>query len=404
MIKKSIFYMLLTYVMLFLNVILNLVFIRSLPVVTLGNLAIAKVWMQAADYTHLGTRFAIDRYVPVEDALTGEHIFLLSIWLSLLISFLLFIFTWFIYGFDCLIFSFIFAGLIIALGNIIKSYARAKGEVDNMLKSVFFIQLLPLAFIVGAFLIFESPLLLFFYGLIHFVFFVFYLYFFEVNYSFFLSVSLVKPILIKTWKASALLFSQAIIGFFIVSVDRFIIDFYLGKEALGHYSVIMFAFAALFVVPSVLAEMIFPKIIRQTVDSGRLFYPKELLFIFFPTLVAVFFANYFRDFFIKNFTLYANLLDLIHLATLGILPYAFTAIFFHVLNAMDFRKYLFFSSFIILILYSSLLGYFVLTDIHSIAYFVYAKISIGYAFLLSYLLFFAFLLFNPRTLYKTKKL
>lgn len=65
MFKKGIIYILLNYMIQFLNILFNLLLMKYLNSYQLGSLALAKTWQQFVDYSHLGARFSLDRYIPV---------------------------------------------------------------------------------------------------------------------------------------------------------------------------------------------------------------------------------------------------------------------------------------------------------------------------------------------------
>lgn len=74
-------------------------------------------------------------------------------------------------------------------------------------------------------------------------------------------------------------------------MDRFFIDDSGGREQLGNYSVIIFAFSALMIIPSTCAELLFVKVIRQCSQSGKRLFVKESLIMLVVTLSGVIIAN-----------------------------------------------------------------------------------------------------------------
>ncbi|OXL29746.1 polysaccharide biosynthesis protein, partial [Enterobacter mori] len=140
------------------------------------------------------------------------------------------------------------------------------------------------------------------------------------------------------FKPSLLLFLNAIFTFLYLVMDRFFIDGTGGRDQLGNFSVIIFAFSALMIIPSTCAELLFVKVIKQCSQTGRCLFIKECLIMFSVTLLGVIIANVVMKFFIENFTKYGYLIPELHLATLAVIPFAFTAIYYHVMNGLDLRK------------------------------------------------------------------
>lgn len=58
-------------------------------------------------------------------------------------------------------------------------------------------------------------------------------------------------------------------------MDRFFIDYSNGREELGHYSIILFAFTALMIIPATVAELLFVKIIKQSCEAGKRFFGEK---------------------------------------------------------------------------------------------------------------------------------
>ena len=140
------------------------------------------------------------------------------------------------------------------------------------------------------------------------------------------------------FSASKLLFINSLIIYAFLTVDRFFVDSSLGRDGLGSYTVILFVFSSLFTVPSILSELVFPKVVCQTINSRKIFFWKEMFFILGATFFALVLANFAMFFLLDRYTKYGDMLPLMQMASIGVLPYAFTSIFYHVLNALDKRS------------------------------------------------------------------
>jgi|SRR5690554_2758049 len=336
--KDKFIYVCLSYSIQFLNIVLNLLFIQKLPASTLGDVAIAKIWLQGFDYTHLGTRFALDRFLPVT---SDRNIRLLYLFLSLImvsiLSLLLLVVAILVHYPNKIVFSFCLVGFILALIGVFKAYFRAISDISKVNSLVFFAYLTPLFIaVVAAFHGF-----LFFLWIYPIVFFIFFVSFLIKNLKEFIGIAIYKVILFevayRTFTVSKLLFLNALIIFAFLTVDRFFVDFSLGRVELGNYTVVLFVFSSLFTVPSILSELVFPRVVSQTINNRRVFFWKEMFFILGATCVALILVNIAMFFLLDRYTEYGNMLPLMQIASIGVLPYSFTSIFYHVLNALDKR-------------------------------------------------------------------
>lgn len=364
------------------NVLLNLLFIRSLSLTMLGDIAIAKVWMQAMDYSHLGLRFSLDRYVPVWDRHKSAHLLWICIWLSSFVSGVIIGFALLFTHNTLLILTFCFSGYGIAIATILKNYYRASADTTRMLKTYFICPTIPVlaqtasfyfwgmnGFIIvttatslatGAFLLIKARSLIV-----------------EIRHK-------LGEMLREVSSATITLFINAAVIFLTFSVDRIILNAYTSKEVLGEYSIVLFAFSLLLIIPSTLAEFVFPKVVRTAIHEGKTFYPREILTILIPTAGAVFVAYISAPFLISKLTDYDNLTANIQLVMFGVLPYAVTPILFHVMSAMDMRKSLIMSSCAVLLGYTILLLIGGLHTPQTLEFFTIARTLFGYVLLVAY--------------------
>ncbi|MCE2594065.1 hypothetical protein K6Y31_04470 [Motilimonas cestriensis] len=370
--KSKFLYVGLSYSIQFLNIVLNLIFMQRLPPIILGDLAIAKIWLQAFDYTHLGTRFALDRYLPVTKRDSHRRPYLIfSLCVVLVGSSIVFISSMILERANPIVFSFCIVGITLALFNVIKAYFRAVGGIETVNKLMALLYVLPLTLSVSVAL-YSFSLFIWVYPLS----FSFFLLFFSIKYYSLLldnynlkHFSVIKR---KVSSVSFLLFFNSVCVYASFVVDRFFVDWYLGRVELGLYSVVMFVFASLFTIPSILTELVFPKVVYRVVNERQLFFIREMLFVFLGTAIAVLIANCALYFLVQRFTDYGELLPLMQLASLGVLPYSFIAIFHHVFNALDKRRLLFFSNASLLLIYVLSLSFYY--D-GGLAYFVYLKVA-----------------------------
>jgi O-antigen/teichoic acid export membrane protein len=186
--------------------------------------------------------------------------------------------------------------------------------------------------------------------------------------------------------ATITLFINAVVIFLTFSVDRIILNAYSSKEVLGEYSVVLFAFSLLLIIPSTVAEFIFPKIVRTTVKDGRTFHPREMLTILIPTAMATLAAYVSATYLVPRLIIYGHLVGDIQLVTLGVLPYAVTPILFHVMSALDMRMQLVLSACAVLSAYVLALLWGGAHAADKLEFFTLARVLYGYALLATYAL------------------
>ena len=192
---------------------------------------------------------------------------------------------------------------------------------------------------------------------------------------------------IKTlYKATGLLFMTSLVVFFSSAIDKILLEHYRGSAILGEYSIILFVFATLMVIPGTLAELVFPKIIKKVIATKRIIYFKEMAFIFFPTLLAVIVANLVMNFFISKFTDYSYLLPYLHLISWGVLPYAFVSIMYNTLNALDKRKTILLINSFVLMIYVVCVCAIIYLNTNILLYLVWTRIFYGILLVSVYLM------------------
>lgn len=103
------------------------------------------------------------------------------------------------------------------------------------------------------------------------------------------------------------------------------------------------------------------------------------------TLSGVIIANVVMKFFIENFTKYGHLVPELHLATLAVIPFAFTAIYYHVMNGLDLRKQMVLVSAVVCII---LMAYYCIPIFTTVKFgledYLYGKLFTGWLVLLGY--------------------
>ncbi|KNC91475.1 polysaccharide biosynthesis protein [Trabulsiella odontotermitis] len=387
MFKKSLVYLVLNYAIQFINIALNLLFMRYLSSWHMGSLSLAKTWQQLVDYAHLGTRFSLDRYIPVTE--DRERVIMVASVLifTFLSACIIFIISSISSKGDITVVVLTLCGIGISLVNIIKCYYRACNRINEMLMLVFRCQFIPILAPLTIYLINHNWYSYLFSTLLCYTASILHLLYKERKLFSDISIAAVVDSLKSISSSSAWLFANSIFIFLYLVMDRFFIDYSAGRDILGKYSIITFAFSALMVIPSTCAELLFVKVVKQTCQSGKIFFLKESFIIVGITVAGVLCANLVMEYFIINFTSYEMLIPQIHLATFAVIPFAFTSIYYHVMNGLDLRKQMVYVSgclFISLLIYYSILFFSNIKD--NLNYYLYAKLATGWFIFMGYLL------------------
>lgn len=388
MFKKGIIYILLNYTIQFLNIIFNLLLMKYLSSYQLGSLTLAKTWQQFVDYSHLGSRFSLDRYIPVSEDNEKKYLVatvLLSTFVGAIVIFLAAI----IFNNADIVVSILTAsGIFIAISNILKAYYRATNNLTEMLKLVFFNQLLPVLISIAVYFFTHNFNFYLVSLLLSYLFFGMLLIYKERELFHFIKYQKFKTIIKDIAKPSFLLFLNSLVVFLYLVMDRFFIDYSNGREQLGYYSVIIFVFSALMIIPATVAELLFVKIIKESCGTGKRIFIKETLITLGITILGVVFANVCMGFFVTKYTDYGFLIDQMHIASFAVIPFALTAIYYHVMNGLDLRKQLFFINVIACLgLFLYYLYPLLTSQSFSLDYYLYAKLATGWIIFLGYLFF-----------------
>lgn len=369
-----------------LSIILNILLIRNLSLGDLGQLTIAKVYFQFMDFMHLGSRFTMDRYVPASNDKEGREITLFTMIISFVASLVFMIIVFFFVNNNFIILIFMISGFIFAQGTIYKAFFRAKEKTKEMIQVVLMNMFFPLAVQITAILFFNFKIYLISFIVSYTIGFILLIYYFKLIrvMPYLVFISKAKSF----YRATGLLFATSIVIFLSFSIDKILLERYRGSEVLGEYSIILFIFATLMVIPGTLAELVFPKIIKKVTQTSKLIHWKEMSFIFFPTLLAVIVANLFMNFFIIKFTNYAYLLPYLHLISWAVLPYSFTSIMYYTFNALDQRKTILKINLIVLMVYIVYLSFLLDSNSENILrYFVWGRIVYGIILIALYMIF-----------------
>lgn len=372
----------------FLNILFNLLLMKYLNSYQLGSLALAKTWQQFVDYSHLGARFSLDRYIPVAKDEEKKYLVATVLFTTFIGALFILLVAVIFNKADVVISILTASGVFIAVGNIVKAYYRATNNLTEMLKLVFYNQLVPLLISIAIYFYTLDFNLYLISLLSSYLFFAFILFYREREIFQFIKYERVKHVIKEIAVPSFLLFVNSLVVFLYLVIDRFFIDYSNGREELGHYSIVLFAFSALMIIPASVAELLFVKIIKQSCELGKRIFWKETFITLGITLVGVIVANFCMDYFVVKYTDYSFLIPQMHMATLAVIPFALTAIYYHVMNGLDLRREIVVVNLtvcIVLILYYMYPLFF--KHSYNLNYYLYAKICTGWFIFLGYVFF-----------------
>ncbi len=391
MLKKGFLYIILNYSIQFLNIVLNLVFMKYLSASQLGSLTLARVWQQFVDYSHLGTRFSLDRYIPTAEEIEKKYLVVTVLISTIISSIIVCLIAILVNQVDIVITILTVSGVFIAISNILKAYYRATNAINKMLRLVFYNQVLPLLISLLIYIWSYNFRLYLVALLISYLVFIIGLLYKESEIFKFFNIKEFKRVFIDIIKPSLWLFVNSIFVFSYLVMDRFFIDYSLGREQLGYYSVIIFAFTALMIIPATCAELLFVKVIRESCESGKVIFIKEVSLLLGITILGIIFTNLVMSYFVENFTSYGFLVEEMQLVTWAVLPFALTAIYHHVMNGLDLRRALTITNFLVCLLLLVYYLYPVLVSQNlTLKYYLYAKLATGWLVFLGYIFFIFF--------------
>lgn len=391
MFKKGLIYIVLNYTIQFLNIIFNLLLMKYLSSYQLGSLALARTWQQFVDYSHLGARFSLDRYIPVAEEEEKKYLVATVLFTTLVGSLFILLIAVILNNADIVVSILTASGIFIAAGNIIKAYYRATNNLTEMLKLVFYNQLLPVLISIALYFYTLDFNLYLISLLFSYLFFSLILFYRERELFNFIKYERIKKVIKEIALPSFLLFVNSLMIFLYLVMDRFFIDYSNGREELGHYSIILFAFTALMIIPATVAELLFVKIIKQSCEAGKRFFWRETFITFGITLLGVVVANFCMDYFVQRFTSYGFLTEQMHIATLAVIPFSLTAIYYHVMNGLDLRKEIVTVNLVVCIILALYYAYPLLFKLnYGLDYYLYAKVATGWLVFLGYIFFIIF--------------
>jgi O-antigen/teichoic acid export membrane protein len=354
-----------------LNMILSLLLIKFLTPIFWGKVTLGKSIFQSFEYSHLGLRNGLDRWLPHCEGQNDRNIiFSIAYLFSFFISFF-FVFFWMLYYPNEVLFYLCFSlsGLLYTLVTIYRIYYRCLEQKRDFINISFYVIIFPLLIqIIGLFIwggegFVISHLLSYALSL------------FICCCLWKIKICIVKdkiyPVLKKLLSSGFLLFLSAIINFLATTGDRFFIVEYWGLELLGVYGVIMFFFAAFSIFSLNYTELIMNKIILSPSLSFIMKHILgECLISFFLVLLSYPLLPIFVEYFMPQ---YIDYLSSIKLILLAVVPYAALPILNYSLHALDKRNILLIINIVCTSIYFVIL-LFILSSSRKLEQLIYLKI------------------------------
>ena len=330
------------YIAQVLTIIFNIWLMRILPVSEFGLYSYAKTLSQYLDYAGLGSRYAMDRLIPVSSDRKSKLILHVALFNMLLFSvFLVFVFclSHLISGFvEIIIVS---AGLFYSLTNLYVVYRRDRSDFQFMIIFNFLLSIIPIFMASVAFLVHVNHLwfivLLLFAG--QFGIFVFIL---LNNNLWQLFIKVPRFYLKKSLyllRVGFPMFLSSFIIMFGMTADRLFIRFFYGYKELGIYAVILYVFSFMIILPNLIGQVFAPKIVQFIRVKDVSYVYKSLLFVLglmLPMVLVVFVVTpMLVPRFLPKYILYTQEMSY---ASAIVIPYGLMFPFIAALNALDQRN------------------------------------------------------------------
>lgn len=247
-----------------LNLVFSVLVVGLLSLPDLGKYNLAKGLSLAFQYTSLSFRYGLDRRLPRISNKLGASQLASVILINGMIAVVLLLSLLFYYRFDPVFTLYCAGGLIFSVFSLYKIFFRSTGQLkifvqSNLVAGLTTI-LLPLA---G----------LWFYGLLglalgYFIACLAVTIIYGRKYlHLFRKVTIHKPYLKKIFFVGLPIYVSNLFVFFGDYLDRFMIDYFINRETVGEFSVVILLYSVMILVPSSILEMTYPDYIRKK-DSG----------------------------------------------------------------------------------------------------------------------------------------
>lgn len=349
-IRYILIYIIQNYFIQFLNVVYTIISVKYLSLRDYGRFNLAKSISNIFEYTHLGTRFTIDRKIPECDEFHKNIIFSISFYSNLISSILVLIVIFFL-GYDIYYLVFCFTSIIFANINLCRIFFRANNKTKYFIKLTFLLNLTSISSQILGLIFFGlwGALIL---SLINNV-----LYF---GYLLSQKLKLLGIRSIKKWyffytiDKGIILFLNALLSYLASSADRVIVNYFGGEEKVGIYSLIFLFYSFMMMVPNSIGEMMYPEFIKRKNNYKSLnnyIYKTTILFsatIILLYIIVIILISPTINIFFKQ---YVDIIHPMKLSCIAIFPNIFIPILYYYLFSQDKTKLILYSNFISIIIY-----------------------------------------------------
>jgi O-antigen/teichoic acid export membrane protein len=338
------------------NVVCMTLLMHTLSVTLFGIFAYGKTLSQYFDYSHLGARYTINRYVPVSTPHKNRALLHSALFISMFVSIFILFILCIVRVIDNLpVFLLCTGGIFYSIVNVYAVYRRDMADIAYLIKVNFLICILPplLIMIALGFGIASLTLLVFLFVIAQVLIF---LIVFMRNDLFPYIFLIPKKFLLRIGPILMVGFPVLISNLILVlgmTIDRIFIKQYLGYSSVGIYSAILYVFTFLLILPGSLNQVFQPKIIIELRKGlSSLIVYKTMLYtvlLLIPVVAAVYFMTPFLvKMFMHQYLAYAYLMSI---ASFIIVPFALCTAYTGAFTAIDERIYLLSANIISLIIY-----------------------------------------------------
>lgn len=250
-----------------LNLVFSVIVIRLLSLPDLGKYNLAKGLALGFQYASLSFRYGLDRRLPRTSETVGASQLTTVIFINTVIAGLFLLCILFLYRFDLVFALYCTGGLVFSVFSLYKIFFRGTGQLKAFVQSNLVAGLstilLPLAGLwwngltgLAAGYFIACIVTTIAYG--------------KKYFSLFSKIRFHRPYLQKLFFVGLPLYISSLFVFCSDYLDRFMIDFFLNRETVGEFSIVMLLYSVMILVPSSILEMTYPDYIRKKGSASAL--------------------------------------------------------------------------------------------------------------------------------------
>lgn len=250
-----------------LNLLFSVLVVRLLSLTDLGKYNLAKGLAFGFQYASLSFRYGLDRRFPRTNQELAASQLTTVICINIIVGVLFFSGILSYYGFDIVFVLYCLGGLLFSIFSLYKIFFRGTDQFRLFVQS---------NIVAGSSVIIAPLIGLFIYGLIGLAagylvacFITTWIYG-RKYFHLFKAVRIKRKFLKKIFFLGLPLYISSFFIFCGDYLDRFMIDYFIGRDAVGEFSIIMLLYSVMILVPSSILEMAFPEYVRMKHDKTEL--------------------------------------------------------------------------------------------------------------------------------------